>query len=107
MDAGTGRRGEIAAGAIAVEDMVRVYERPADGRRLLGMAYWFCVKHHRVEQSPGDVCPPIDRLGPFDTEADAQRALEKAQERNEEWDNDPEWSEETDWAGLAKRRPPE
>ena len=42
------------------------------------MAYWFCVKHHRVEQTPGDVCPPIDRLGPYDSEADATRALEKA-----------------------------
>ena len=68
--------------------------------------YWFCVKHHAVESGPG-ICPPIDRLGPFDAEADAQRALEKAQERNEEWDNDPDWTEETDWAGLAKRRPPE
>ena len=70
-------------------------------------AYWFCVKHHRVEQTPGDVCPPIDRLGPYDSEADAARALEKARERNEEWDNDPEWSDETDWAGLPKRRNPQ
>jgi hypothetical protein len=102
MDAGTGRRGEIAAGAIAVEDMGEVY-----GRSLHDMAYWFCVKHHRVEETPGDVCPPIDRLGPYDSKADAERALEKAQERNEEWDNDPEWSDETDWAGLPKRRNPE
>jgi hypothetical protein len=63
-------------------------------RILRGMAeYWFCVKHHRVEQTPGDVCPPIDRLGPYDTEADASRALEKAAERNEEWDNDPNWND--------------
>ena len=29
--------------------------------------YWFCVKHHAVEGPDG--CPPIDRLGPYDTEA--------------------------------------
>ncbi len=56
-------------------------------------SYWFCVKHHRVESS-GDLCPPIDRLGPFDTEEAASRALEKAAERNEEWDNDPNWNDE-------------
>jgi hypothetical protein len=105
IDSGTGRRGEIAAGAIAVVDMGRVYEWPFAGRRLTNMAFWFCVKHHRVEQTPGDVCPPIDRLGPYDTEADAQRALEKAQERNDEWDNDPSWSDEPGWDGQSKRRP--
>ena len=76
------------------------------GRSLHSMAtYWFCVKHHRVEQTPGDVCPPIDRLGPYPTEAEAARALEKAQERNDEWDNDPNWSDEPGWDGQSKRRP--
>jgi hypothetical protein len=46
--------------------------------------YWFCVKHHAVE-SGEDICPPIDRLGPFDTEDEAARALELAERRNEEW----------------------
>jgi hypothetical protein len=53
--------------------------------------YWYCVKHHAVEGPDG--CPPIDRLGPYDTEAEAARALEKAKERNEEWDNDPQWND--------------
>jgi hypothetical protein len=69
--------------------------------------YWFCVKHHAVEGPGGTVCPPIDRLGPYDTAAEAARALDKAQERNQEWDNDPEWTDEPDWAGLPKRRNPE
>jgi len=34
-----------------------------------------------------------DRLGPYDTEAEAARALEKVKERNEEWDNDPKWND--------------
>ncbi len=54
--------------------------------------YWFCVKHHRVE-SGEDICPPIDRLGPYPTAQDAERALSKAAERNEEWDNDPRWND--------------
>jgi hypothetical protein len=55
-------------------------------------SYWFCVKHHTVESGP-DMCPPIDRLGPFDTQEEAARALDKAQERNDEWDNDPNWND--------------
>ncbi|MEP9364581.1 hypothetical protein ABLE68_16565 [Nocardioides sp. CN2-186] len=47
--------------------------------------FWFCVKHHRVEQGP-DMCPPIDRLGPFDTREAAEGALANAERRNQEWD---------------------
>jgi hypothetical protein len=54
--------------------------------------YWFCVKHHRVEQGP-DLCPPIDRLGPYDTREEAEHALQKAQERNEAWDADDDWGD--------------
>ena len=53
--------------------------------------FWYCVKHHRVEGPDG--CPIIDRLGPYPTEAEAARALEKAEERNEAWDNDPNWND--------------
>ena len=53
--------------------------------------YWYCVKHHAVEDPDG--CAPIDRLGPFDTRAEAERALEKAAERNQEWDDDPAWND--------------
>jgi len=47
--------------------------------------FWFCVKHHAVEQGE-DVCPPIDRLGPYPTYAAAEQALETAKRRNDEWD---------------------
>ena len=53
--------------------------------------YWFCLKHHAVEGQEG--CDYKDRLGPYETEADAARALEKVKERNEEWDNDPNWND--------------
>lgn len=55
--------------------------------------FWYCVKHHRVESD--EVCPSKDRLGPYPTEADAARALAKAEERNEAWDDDPRWNDET------------
>lgn len=54
--------------------------------------YWFCTKHHAVEEGE-QLCPPIDRLGPYESYANAAAALEKAAARNEAWDNDPNWSE--------------
>ena len=55
--------------------------------------FWFCLRHHRVEPR-GDSCPWKDLLGPYATEAEASRALDKVEERNREWDTDPRWNEE-------------
>lgn len=55
------------------------------------MKYWFCLNHHSVETGEG--CDYKDRLGPFGSEAEASRALEKVKERNQEWDNDPKWKD--------------
>lgn len=46
--------------------------------------YWYCVKHHAVEEADG--CPPIDRLGPYPSYAAAEQALETVKRRNDEWD---------------------
>jgi hypothetical protein len=54
--------------------------------------YWFCLKHHTVEGQDG--CAYQDRLGPYPSFAEAERALEKVAERNEAWDNDPNWNDE-------------
>ncbi len=56
--------------------------------------YYYCVKHHRVEGEDG--CRAIDRLGPYDTREEAERALETAEARNEDWDNDPVWNDPED-----------
>lgn len=56
------------------------------------MSYYFCLKHHAVEGEKG--CRAQDRLGPYETEAEASRALETVAERNEAWENDPDWSDE-------------
>ncbi len=55
--------------------------------------YWYCLTHSKVEGEEG--CPNKDRLGPYETEAEASRALEIAAERTEQWDNDPEWNDES------------
>lgn len=54
--------------------------------------YWFCLKHHTVEGEEG--CKNADRLGPYPSAVDAERALDKVAERNEDWDNDPEWNDD-------------
>ena len=51
-------------------------------------------QHHAVEQGE-DMCPPIERLGPFATREEAEHALEKAEQRNQEWDNDPAWNDDS------------
>jgi hypothetical protein len=46
--------------------------------------WYYCLRHHAVEPEPG--CPAKDRLGPYPTQEEAARALEKVRERNKEWD---------------------
>jgi hypothetical protein len=53
--------------------------------------FWFCLKHHEVEERHG--CLNKDRLGPYPSRDAAAHALEKVQQRNEEWDNDPRWND--------------
>lgn len=56
-------------------------------------SWWFCLKHHEVEQGPG--CPGKDRLGPYATKEDAEHWREIAQQRNEEWEAQDKWPGET------------
>ncbi len=64
--------------------------------------YWFNVKLHRVETTE-DLSPSKDRLGPYATRAEAERALEKAAQRNEDWDGDPDWNDDAPAAGGDPR----
>lgn len=54
--------------------------------------WWYCLKHNRVESSG---CPNAERLGPYESRAAAERALEGAAERTQAWDNDPRWNDES------------
>ncbi|MBO9625748.1 MAG: SPOR domain-containing protein [Microbacterium sp.] len=48
--------------------------------------YWYNLATGQVEF--GMISPSADRVGPFDTEADAARAPEKLQERARAWADD-------------------
>jgi hypothetical protein len=54
--------------------------------------YFYCLEHKTVESEEG--CRSADRLGPYDSRDEAEHALEKVAERNEEWDNDPKWKDD-------------
>ena len=56
--------------------------------------FWYCLVHNRVEGRQG--CKNADRLGPYATEREASRALDKVAERNEAWENDPDWNDDAD-----------
>jgi len=55
-------------------------------------SYYYCLVHNTVETKDG--CREADRLGPYASKEEAAHALEKVQERNEEWDNDPKWNDD-------------
>ena len=55
--------------------------------------YYWCLSHQRVE-SDANMCASKDRLGPYDSAAEAERALTKVRERNEQWD-----AEDARWEG--------
>jgi hypothetical protein len=46
--------------------------------------WYYCIKHGTIGPEQG--CPARDRLGPYPTREEAARALERAQERNQEWE---------------------
>lgn len=64
--------------------------------------FWWCFKHEAVE--PRNGCKNADRFGPYDTEAEAARALEIVAERNDEWANDPNWNDSLDDEGPGTDR---
>lgn len=55
--------------------------------------WYYCLVHKKVEEGPD--CPAKDRFGPYATPEEATHAMETAQERNLEWQNDPKWNDKT------------
>lgn len=65
-------------------------ERKCATRWELHVSWWYNLINGQVEEGPG--APNAERLGPFETEAEAKDALENARRRNEDWDaKDKEW----------------
>ncbi len=56
--------------------------------------WYYCLKHHTVE--PYEACKAIDRLGPYETYADAANALELVARRNRKWDRDSGYDDDGD-----------
>ncbi|MGI8867963.1 MAG: hypothetical protein ACR2F6_03685 [Mycobacteriales bacterium] len=54
--------------------------------------WFYCLKHQRVEGVDG--CKASDRLGPYPTRDAAEHALEGVEQRNEAWDDDPNWKDD-------------
>lgn len=57
------------------------------------MAYWYNVRTGQVEQD-GATSRKDDLMGPYDTEADAQQALQTAAEKTKQWDEQEEAEKE-------------
>jgi hypothetical protein len=58
----------------------------------LNPRWFYCLEHKAVE--PEDGCRAEVRLGPYPTREEAARALEKVDQRNDQWDNDPAWNDD-------------
>ncbi|HEX6077900.1 MAG TPA: hypothetical protein VFZ32_21905 [Micromonosporaceae bacterium] len=54
--------------------------------------YW-CLRHRRVESGDG-MCPGKYRLGPYHSRGEAEQALDRVRQRNEEWE-----AEDARWHG--------
>jgi hypothetical protein len=60
------------------------------------MAYWYNLATRQVETDENK-SQSDDLMGPYDTEADAARAIDRAHERTEAWDEeDRKWEEGED-----------
>jgi hypothetical protein len=54
--------------------------------------WYYCIEHGKVEPKLG--CRITTRIGPFPTREEAERALETVEERNQAWDEDPNWDDD-------------
>lgn len=55
---------------------------------MSGSWYW-CLKHGRAEDGDGSgVCPPQDRLGPYESREAAEHWKDRVEARNQRWDRE-------------------
>jgi hypothetical protein len=55
--------------------------------------WWFDLNTHTAVPDNNET-KITDRLGPYKTREEAERALELVEERNEAYDNDPRWNDD-------------
>ncbi|MBT8201330.1 MAG: hypothetical protein KJO36_12520 [Acidimicrobiia bacterium] len=56
--------------------------------------WFYCIEHGSVETRGG--CKITDRLGPYPTREAASAALDRVEDRNDDWDHDPNWNDDED-----------
>lgn len=56
--------------------------------------WYYCLNHQQVE--PYEACRSASRLGPYATMDEARDALVKVHERNDQWETDPRFHDESD-----------
>jgi hypothetical protein len=54
--------------------------------------WWYDLKTKSVV-ADNNTTKVTDRLGPYASREEAEHALQKVQERNEQYDNDPRWND--------------
>src|SRR5689334_22709630 len=99
MCVGTVRRGDTVPGTSTVTVTSLGERRPALSARdtrteasTMSETYWYCLHHQSVETE--QTCPGSERMGPYATRPEAERALQSAAERTEAWDTDPRWNDD-------------
>ena len=55
--------------------------------------WWYDLKTKSAVQD-SKAGKATDRLGPYTSREEAERALERVEERNEAYDNDPRWNDD-------------
>ena len=64
-----------------------------EGSIMADDQWWYDLKSKSVVSDDNDT-KVTDRLGPYSSREEAERALEKVDERNEAYDNDPRWNDD-------------
>ncbi len=56
--------------------------------------WWYDLKTKSAVQAPRVASLAADRLGPYATREEAEHAMERVAERNEEWEKDSKWDDD-------------
>ncbi len=56
--------------------------------------WWFDLNTKTAVQDSKNTAKATDRLGPYPSREEAEQALDKVAQRNEEYDNDPRWNDD-------------
>jgi hypothetical protein len=82
----------VTSGCEKLRNWTIVRRRSKEGEMAEG-DWWYDLTTHTVVPDNNET-KITDRLGPYKTREEAERALELVEERNEAYDNDPRWNDD-------------